>query len=184
MAERKISPATERSVNQLKESIAAYGNLWEEWSTSVYSPFNKKELAIIDSYIAHKSHRVYATAHKLAQKQVASAYHHAYRKLKQRSTWQNFQKWIVYKQLLAIGVARQGYNVESFVEPVARIQLPSKFFATLYEKFSKKMPVVLDSTEVAQPLLLRNFSGIQLQEIHRSQLCIHLYLSPENMPPH
>lgn len=174
MSGDRQSLATIRSLQKLEDIIHCYQPHWEVWTQSPFAPLSTKELSIINSYRSTKSHHAYAIKSRNTTKHVASAYHHAIRKLTQRNTLQTFEKWRTLQTLVASGISQPDYNVNSFVEPAARVQLPYSGFVEIYSGLATGKAFIMGGTKLKQ---LTGLSKAELQEIHKSQLRITIYLS-------
>lgn len=180
---KNISLATHRSIQDLKKLLESFEPFWLEWSVSDYAPLNSKEVGIIESYLENQSHTVFAKNSGLSSRHVASAYHHALRKLRQVNTRQSFQKWLIYRELRRQEISREGYNINSMVEPAARMQLPVSFFIRLFNSAKDGKAVIFEGREMQQLQLVQATKSSELQAMHKAHLCVLLYLMPDKKTP-
>lgn len=174
MSGDNLSRATIRSHKKLVEIINRFEPHWEAWNSSPFTPLSEKEFQIINSYRSNRSHKLYANTNNCTLRHVASAYQHAIRKLTQLKTIQTFEKWRVHQMLVQKGISTPDYDVNSYVVPAARIQMPYSQFIELFNGMETGKPFIMGSVQMK---LLTGLSGHDLQETHKSQLRITIYLS-------
>lgn len=178
MSDEKINRATQRSLAELARVISPFSEHWEEWNKSDYAVLSKKEFLIIDSYRKNKSHRHFAEENHFTRRHVAVIYSKAIQKLRLVKTTFTYRKWLVYKSLKAEGLAKSAHDINSLVDPATHMKMPLSLFLKLYQATSGKEPTIIEHQELAELELLHNISSMQAHDLRKQNICIYLYITP------